>query len=109
MKTNQIHIGGRKNVIPENVILLEADENYTKLYLTDGVKIHVATTLKKLEARFAHDSNFFRSNKSYIINLNYLVDYQDDSFEIEMPNNKIILVSRRRKKSFGLKMNLLLT
>jgi two-component system LytT family response regulator len=103
MKTlTQIHIGGRKSVSPDEVILLEADINYTKLYLLDGKKIHVATTLKQLEKRFVLLQNFFRTNKSYIINLSYMANYQEDTQSILMQNEKSILVSRRRKKDFSL-------
>ena len=105
MQTNKIHIGGRQNIIPENIILLEADVNYTKLYLNNGMKMCVATTLKELETRLSNESYFFRSGKSYIINLHYLVDYRIDSLEIMMKNDKRILVSRRRKNDFILKLN----
>ncbi len=100
MKTNEIHIGGRKNVVPANVILLEADVNYTVLYLQDGNKVMVATTLKKLEARLGTFKNFFRSSKSYIVNLDYLLDFQGNSNEIIMQNKKKVMVSRRRVKDF---------
>lgn len=103
MKT--IPIGGRKNVIPETVILLEADTNYTRLYLDTGEKLLVATTLKKLEARFANEINFFRSNKSYLINLNFMKKYDLERSEILMENQKIVLISRRRKLRFLTKMN----
>jgi DNA-binding LytR/AlgR family response regulator len=104
MKTNKIHIGGRKTVCPDDIMLLEANENYTLLYLQNGKKLLVATTLKTLEQRFDVCQNFFRSGKSYIVNLNYLSDYQLDRNLIIMQNAKTILVSRRRKNAFQLKI-----
>lgn len=103
MKT--IHIGGRKNVIPETVILFEADINYTRLYLNTGEKLFVATTLKELEARFANEINFFRLNKSYLINLNFMKKYDLKKSEILMENQKKVLISRRRKSRFLTQMN----
>ena len=104
MKTNTIHVGGRKSVCPDDIMLLEANENYTLLYLQNGKKLLVATTLKKLEKRFDVCQNFFRPGKSHIVNLNYLSDYQANNNEILMQNQKIIFVSRRRKNTFQLKI-----
>lgn len=103
MKT--IPIGGRKNVIPETVVLLEADINYTKLYLNTGEKLLVATTLKELEARFASEINFFRSNRTYLINLNFMKTFDLKNSEILMDNQKIVMISRRRKLRFLTQMN----
>jgi two-component system LytT family response regulator len=100
MKTEEVHIGGRKKLAPNEIMILEANTNYTDLYLLDGKKITVATTLKKLEERFLDFHNFFRSHKSYIVNLDYLSDYQDNSNVFTMQNNKKILISRRRKMAF---------
>ena len=47
MKTTEIAIGGRKKVLPNDVVLLVANQNYTTLYFENGDKILVATTLKK--------------------------------------------------------------
>ena len=104
MKT--IPIGGRKNVFPATVILLEADVNYTRLYLENGIKLIVATTLKKLEARFADESNFFRTSKSYLINLDFMTTYDLKNSAILMKNHKTVLISRRRKPKFLTQMNL---
>lgn len=65
MKTNEIHIGGRIKICPDEIMLLEANTNYTMLYLQDGHKLIVATTLKQLEKRFAVCQNFFRPHKSH--------------------------------------------
>jgi DNA-binding LytR/AlgR family response regulator len=80
MNTTEISIGGRKKVCPDDIILLKADVNYSVLYLTNGSKIIVATTLKTLEARFSQ-CMFFRTNKSYLINLRYVqknTDFEED-------------------------------
>jgi DNA-binding LytR/AlgR family response regulator len=106
MKTQEIPIGGRKKLPPEDIILLEADINYTRLYLSNGESVIVATTLKKLEQRLVVFQNFVRSNKSYIINLDFMLDYKKDSYEIIMINQKKILVSRRRRNNLQEIINL---
>jgi DNA-binding LytR/AlgR family response regulator len=104
MKTNEIHIGGRIKICPDEIMLLEANANYTMLYLQDGKKLIVATTLKQLEKRFVVCQNFFRPHKSHIVNLDYLFDYQPDNNLLTMQNHKIILISRRRKMAFQSKI-----
>ena len=47
-----IPIGRRQTVNPQEVMLLQAEVNYTLLYFVDDKKIVVATPLKKLESRF---------------------------------------------------------
>jgi DNA-binding LytR/AlgR family response regulator len=105
MKTNTIHIGGRKSICPDEVMLLEANENYTVLYLENGKKILVATTLKTLEQRFIICQKFIRTHRSHIINIEFISDYQSDNNKIMMQNKKMILISRRRKNAFRLKID----
>jgi two-component system LytT family response regulator len=97
MKTLKIHIGGRKEVLPNEVILFEADVNYTKLYLRNGQNILVATTLKKLEQRFSSFDFIFRIHKGFMINLNDIKRINFDT--VLLKNKREILVSRRRKET----------
>ncbi len=105
MKTNSIHIGGRQHVCPDEIMLLEASANYTLLYLQNGKKLIVATTLKQLEKRFVVCQNFVRPHKSHMVNLDYLFDYNENSNKIIMQNDKVILISRRRKTAFQSKID----
>lgn len=98
MKTYPIPIGGRTEVMPENIVLLEADVNYTRLYLINGEKLLVATTLKQLEERLYPYKNFFRTSKSFIINFDYILDY--NMFQVTMQNHRKASIARRRKTDF---------
>ncbi len=91
---NEVHIGGRKKVIPSEVIYLEAVENYTMLYLKDGSKIIVATTLKILENILLESNLFFRSHRHYLINLQFVTSYDNSS--IILNNHTDIKLSRRK-------------
>ncbi len=106
MNPATIHIGGRKKLCPDDIILLEGDANYTVFYLQNGKKLMVATTLKQLEQRFELCQNFFRPHKSFIVNLDYLADYQSDSNIFTMQNERKILISRRKKTAFQTKVSL---
>jgi DNA-binding LytR/AlgR family response regulator len=90
-----IHIGGRKAVNPQEVAMLQADVNYTVLYFTDGNKSIVATTLKTLESRFK-PFNFYRTHKSYLVNIACVKCYLKPHNQVQMSDDKKILVSRRK-------------
>lgn len=98
MNQASIFIGGRQSINPEEVISLRADVNYTKVFLADGKKIIVATTLKEIESRFRNCPKFFRISKSQIINIDCINNIQNE--KILLKNGEIIVASRRRKKAF---------
>jgi DNA-binding LytR/AlgR family response regulator len=75
--------------------------------LADGGKMTVAICLKKLEKRFALCQEFFRTHKSFLINLNYIENYdvRRDEVFVEMKNGYRIEVSRRKKMALKKRMN----
>jgi DNA-binding LytR/AlgR family response regulator len=104
----KIHIGAWCNYQPNEIMLLLGCVNYTKIFLTNGRCLTVATTLKVLESRFASCGSFFRTHKSFLINLNYIKNrdsLKSDEF-VEMQNNYRVAVSRRKKLAFQNRINL---
>jgi two-component system, LytTR family, response regulator len=103
----RIAVGGWYNAKANQVIFLQADRNYTQIYLADGGKMTVAICLKKLEKRFATCQDFFRTHKSFLINLKYIHNYDMKSSEVfvEMKNGYRIEVSRRKKMALRKRMN----
>lgn len=95
-----ISIGGRTTVNPEEVVLFTAAVNYTIVHYTNGRKTIVATSLKTLESKFLPYS-FYRTHKSFMVNLNCIRAFQDNANLLEMSNNQIVTVSRRKRE--GLK------
>ncbi len=96
----KVHLVGKKSVSPENVILLKADANYTEVFLRGGESIILSKTLKELEKRFVNFS-FFRTHKSYLVNLNYIERFcpHEGQF-IGLKGNIIAELSRRKKTDF---------
>ncbi len=104
IETN-IHIGGRKEVCPEEIIVLVADINYTQVFFYDGTKTIVATTLGELERRFRVNPLFFRTHKSFLINLNFVANHENLAENyIKMSNETKVIVSRRKKLALQLKI-----
>lgn len=108
METIQhISMGGRQNANPQEIILLQADINYTNVLFSNGRKLVVATTLKELEKRFANCTEFFRTHKSYLVNINYIKKYDSEGNEpfVQMKNDFRVVVSRRKKEAFKQRIN----
>jgi DNA-binding LytR/AlgR family response regulator len=100
MNNSLISIGGRKKVNPQQVIALVAAINYSFAYMNDGQIIIVATPLKMLEKRFEEDS-FYRSHKSFLINLAYVADYDHENhLFVDMQNHLRATLSRRKREGF---------
>jgi DNA-binding LytR/AlgR family response regulator len=97
-----IPMGGRQNANPQEIMLMEADENYTKVYFSNGSKLTVATTLKILEQRFAGCAEFFRTHKSYLVNIKYIKNFDANSCDVffQMQNDYRVIISRRKKRAF---------
>jgi two-component system, LytTR family, response regulator len=84
----------------KDIVYLEANSNYTNIYLDNKAKITASKTLKELEELLPPDI-FFRTHHSYLINLNYIKRYiKGDGGQIEMQNGAYVDVSRRKKEEF---------
>ena len=73
-----------------NIFYFEADWNYTKLLLTEGIQFTFAINIGKIERMLdtqASDSGsqLVRVGKSYIINKNYIL-------QINLPKQKLLLL-----------------
>lgn len=99
-KKSRLPFGFQKNISPENILMLKADVNYTHVFLQDGTYYFSSITLGVLEKRLS-GLNFFRLNRSVIINLSYLENFSISTDRIGLvrlkQNNQEFQVSRRRK------------
>jgi len=73
-----------------DILYLEADRNYTKLLLTEGIQFTFAINLGKIEEMLASQirdakSMLIRVGKSYIINKQYIL-------QINLPRQKLLLL-----------------
>jgi two-component system, LytTR family, response regulator len=83
-----------------DIIHLEANSNYTNIYLTNKLKIIASKTLKDFE-ELLPVAIFFRTHHSHLINLNYIKRYiKGDGGQIEMQNGNYVDVARRKKEEF---------
>lgn len=78
---------------------LQADLNYTSIFLCDESRIVVSKTLKEFEEMLCDaDSTFIRIHKKYILNINHIqsIERGEECYAITKGNTKLE-VSRRRK------------
>ncbi len=85
----------------EQIILLEAEGNYTKLQFADGSQILVCKTLRNTEALLEGAPQFIRVHRSYTINLDHLEKYiRGKGGYAVMENGHSVSVSSSRKPHF---------
>ena len=81
----------------DEIIHVDADSSYTKIYLTTGEMIMSSKPLKYFE-ELLEDFDFVRVHQSHIINLKLIRRYvRGDGGQVIMMNGTEIEVSRRKK------------
>jgi two-component system, LytTR family, response regulator len=83
-----------------NIIRLEADSNYTHIYLIDGKRITSAKTLKEYEDQLLA-SDFYRIHRTTLINAGNVERYvRGEDAHVVMKDKSCLEVSRRKKTDF---------
>jgi len=81
----------------EDILYCQADDNYTHIFLKEGKKL-VSKTLKYFEEMLS-DNGFARVHKSYLVNVNAVVEYRKGKGgSVVLSSGKQIMVSPARKK-----------
>lgn len=83
-----------------DIIYLEAESNYTYIYLQATGRILVSKTLKDF-GELLPPSVFFRIHHSFLINKNHVRKYlRGEGGQVLMSNGKMLDVARRKKEEF---------
>ncbi|HEY0896425.1 MAG TPA: LytTR family DNA-binding domain-containing protein [Sphingobacteriaceae bacterium] len=100
MKLTIQHSQGFHIVEIQDIVYIEADSNYSMLYLKNDDVIVATKSLKEFE-EILQVSYFVRIHKSIILNLNYLKNYSNaNGLCVKLNNDKELPVSRRRYGDF---------
>lgn len=81
----------------EEIIRLEADRNYTVLYLTEKRKFVSAKTLKEYENTLTNHQ-FLRVHKSHLVNQKHIVSLSPNRESLILKDTSEIEISRRKKE-----------
>ena len=85
-----------------DILLIEAKGDYIQIKTTDKKHL-VHTTLKRIEEKLP-PSVFIKVHRSYIVNLDKIVDIEDNSILIE---EEIIPISRANKEALMKRLNMI--
>lgn len=85
--------------VPE-IVFLEAEGAYTNVWLKNGSRILVSKKLKFFEDVLEGRPSFFRSHRSFMVNINYLKKYNKSDSSLLLDNGKTVYISRERKADF---------
>ncbi len=92
-----IHVGGYRRLVPQQIVRLVADRNYTLIYEASGGKLLVATTLKVIEERL-QPYGFMRVTRGDVVNRSFIEKVWKDG-TVQLTDGTQIFPSRRRQKS----------
>jgi len=85
-------------VDPNDIVVCEANSNYTNVYLVEGRKRVISKTLKDFEEMLIQ-FDFFRPHNSHLINLGRVKEFiRGDGGYLVMENKMKIPVSKNRKE-----------
>jgi two-component system LytT family response regulator len=92
-------------VDPHDIVVCEANSNYTNVYLSDGRKRVISKTLKEFEDMLA-PFDFFRPHNSNLINLARVREFiRGDGGYLVMENKMKIPVSKTKKEELLLMLS----
>lgn len=85
-----------------DILYLEADGSYTHIFLADGAKLLITKKIKEFEGTLNPENNFFRTHRSFIVNLSKIKTYvKQEGGHIEMESGAIVQLARERKDDFA--------
>ena len=93
-------LGNKRFVKLKNIVAVEAFGVYSIIHLVDSKKITTSKTLKFIEGLFPKGHLFFRTHRSWLINLNWIDNYNKSKLEISHTSTLTSNISRRRLLDF---------
>lgn len=98
---------GIETIELNDIVCLESQSNYTKIYLSDSRHLVTTKTLKEFEVHLCKpDSSFMRVHHSFIVNLNKISKFMKNSDDIVMLDEHRVPLAKSRKDSFFRWLNL---
>lgn len=84
----------------KDIVLLEAEGAYTHFHLSNGSKILVSKPLRIFEELLKPKDFFFRTHRSFLINIHCMAKYNKGESELIMDNQFRVTIARDRKIEF---------
>lgn len=95
----KIAISTRQSLLPEEVMMIVSESNYSKIYFSNRQSLVVAKTLKELSVAFEKHLSFVRTHKSFIVNKQFVkeVNWQKSQAFLVLTNNYRVAIARRHR------------
>lgn len=91
--------GNQHVVLLKDIVAIEAKESYSCVQTTKE-KYIISRNLKNLERLLNGNSNFIRTHKSWIINMDYIIKYSKADLTIKLASDVNAKLSKYRKVEF---------
>lgn len=99
-KISLASVNGLVLVNTDDIIRIEAQNNYSHFYFTNRSKIIVSKTLKEFDEQLS-SRNFFRVHQSHLINLHFVEAVQSNHGDyVLLQQEHKVEISRRKKAEF---------
>ena len=83
----------------DKIMFCKADGSYTNVYLINDKSFIISQRIKIINELLA-TSIFVRCHKSYIVNINYIIDFSSRKpFWVMLSNGEKVIVSERKRKA----------
>lgn len=92
--------GYRYFIETSSILAFKAQEAYSKIYLKDGETYLVSKKIKYYEELLEEEKNFFRTHKSWMVNLDAMKSYSKTNQEVLLQNDIKAKLSRYRIADF---------
>jgi len=93
-------LGNRRIVEMDNIVAIKADGTYSKMFFKADKPIVLSKTLKHFENLLEDNSCFFRSHRSWLINLKHIKSINKSENTIFMDANLETTISRSKFSEF---------
>lgn len=100
--TNKIVVptqNGNRLISPDEIMRVEAQSNYSKIYCSDNTSILVSKPLKTIN-EMLNNETFFRLHKSHLVKLTAIKSYSRSNLEVVLNDNTVLPLSRRNVSDF---------
>ena len=84
----------------DDVIAVEAMGSYSKVYLNDDTPITLSRNLRHFESRLPETDVFFRSHRSWLINVDHIELYNPRFGDILLTGGLSVKLSKKRQEAF---------
>jgi two-component system LytT family response regulator len=92
--------GYRKFIETKQIIAIEAQRAYCTIYMEDGTDYCVTKNIGQFEQLFDQEARFFRTHKSWLVNLDKMESFSKSKAEIKMEANIVAKLSKYKAADF---------